>query len=112
MRTSEEGRRGIKPPSLLAGIELSEACAGDVGLFAGWIEADHLVVELLGMRQIMLPLLKLRGVKQLLSLVAGTAKEEGGTECTEEQESGFQSGFHRVPFPRILIGGRSLTRMA
>lgn len=55
---------------LLALLESGEASLGRGCFLAGWIETDHIFVQLLRVGQIHLALFKLGGLKQFLGLVA------------------------------------------
>jgi hypothetical protein len=55
-------------------VRSGEARLGRGGLFAGWIETDHIFVQLLRVREVHLALFELGGLEQLSGPVAGTAQ--------------------------------------
>ena len=58
-----------KQGELLAMLESGEARPGGGGFFAGWIETDHLFVQLLRVGRVPLALFELGDLKQFLRLV-------------------------------------------
>jgi len=83
-----------KQDELLAMLESGEARPGRSGFFAGWIETDHIFVQLLCVGQVHLALFELSGLEQLLGLVAGTTQQQNAAEGTEHESYGH----HRCPF--------------
>jgi hypothetical protein len=73
------------PGKLLARLESSEACPGRGGFFAGWMETDHIFVQLLRVGQVHLALFELGGLEQFLGLVARAAQEKNTNEGTEHE---------------------------
>ena len=86
------GPGGGEVPLLVSG-------AGDLGLLAGGIEADHIVIELFGMRKVHLPFFELGGLQQFFRLVAGASQQKTATQGTEQEACQR----HRRPFvPRLI----------
>jgi hypothetical protein len=58
-----------RPGELLVMLESGEALPGRGGFFAGWIETDHIFVQLLRVRQVHLAFFELSDLEQFLRLV-------------------------------------------
>ena len=58
-----------RPDELLVTLESSEARPGRGGFFAGWIEANHIFIQLLRVRRVHLALFELSNLEQFLRLV-------------------------------------------
>ena len=72
-----------RPDELLATLESSETRPGRGGFFAGWIEADHIFVQLLRVRKVHLALFELSNFEQFLRLVRAAC----GKHKTEHNSS-------------------------